>query len=84
MHTVKEIDMLATKLDLLLKCLDERAKFKEHMNNYAQATDAPSACEVYENGGHSGNDYPETREEVAFINNNNGYSLEGGEGWSQS
>jgi hypothetical protein len=35
MHTVKETDMLAAKMDLLLKHLDEWAKFKEHMNNYA-------------------------------------------------
>jgi hypothetical protein len=46
MHTIKEMDMLAAKMDLLLKHLDERAKFKEHMNNYGQAIDAPSACEV--------------------------------------
>jgi hypothetical protein len=26
------------------------------MNNYAQAIDAPSTCEVCGNGGHSGND----------------------------
>jgi hypothetical protein len=43
MHTIKEMDMLAAKMDLLLKHLDE---FKEHMNNYGQAIDAPSACEV--------------------------------------
>ena len=29
MHTVKEADMLATKIDLLLKRLDERAHEKE-------------------------------------------------------
>jgi hypothetical protein len=32
-HTIKEMDMLAAKMDLLLKRLDERVKFKEHMNN---------------------------------------------------
>jgi hypothetical protein len=52
MHTVKEMDMLAAKMDLLLKRLDERVKFKEHMNNYTQAIDVPSACEVCRNGGH--------------------------------
>ena len=31
MHTVKEADMLATKIDLLLKRLDERAHEKEAM-----------------------------------------------------
>jgi hypothetical protein len=75
----KETDMLAAKMDLLLKCLDERAKFKEHMNNYAQAIDSPSACEVCENGGHLGNDCPETHEDTAFVNNNNnGYHPYGG------
>jgi hypothetical protein len=84
MHTVKETNMLAAKMDLLLKHLDEREKFKEHMNNYTQAIDAPSACEVCRNGGYSGNDCPETREEVAFMNNNNGYHPQGGQGWNQS
>jgi hypothetical protein len=71
MHTVKETDMLAAKMDLVLKCLNKRVKFKEHMNNYTQAIDALSACEVCGNNGHSGNDYPETREDIAFINNSN-------------
>jgi hypothetical protein len=86
MHTVKEMDMLATKMDLLLKRLDEKTKFKEHMNNYAQAVDASSACEVYGNGGHLGNDCPENLEDVAFVNNNNnnGYRPQGGQGWNQS
>jgi len=33
MHTVKEVDMLAAKMDLLLKRLDERATEKEAMNS---------------------------------------------------
>jgi hypothetical protein len=78
------MDRLTTKMDFLLKCLDERAKFKEHMNNYAQAVDSPSACEVCSNGGHSTNDSLETREEVAFMNNNNRYCLQGAQGWNQS
>ena len=31
MHTMKEADMLATKMDLLMKRLDERAHEKEAM-----------------------------------------------------
>jgi hypothetical protein len=48
MHTIKEMEMLATKM--------------EHMNNYiaVQAIDSHSMCEVYGNGGHSGNDCPES------------------------
>ena len=69
MHTVKETDMLATKLDLLLKKLDEgnwpQMPVPVHaMNSYF-------TCEVCGDGGHSGNDCPETREDAAYINNNN-------------
>jgi hypothetical protein len=71
--------MLAVKMDLLLKCFDERVKFKEHMNNYTQAIDLPSTCEICGNGGHSWNDCLETHEDVAFMtNNNNGYRPQGG------
>ena len=35
MHTVKEMDMIAAKLDLLLKHLNERSEFKKHRENYA-------------------------------------------------
>jgi len=33
MHTVKEVDMLAAKMDLLLKRLDERAAHKAAMKS---------------------------------------------------
>ena len=33
MHTMKEVDMLAAKMDLLLKRLDERATDKEAMKS---------------------------------------------------
>ena len=71
MHTVKETDMLVTKTDLLLKHLHERVEFKEHRNNYAQAMNSYMTCEVCGNGGHSGNYCPETREDTAYVNNNN-------------
>jgi hypothetical protein len=80
MHIIKEMDMLAAKMDLLLKRLDERVKFKEHMNNYTQAINAPFACEVCRSGGHSGNNCPKTCEEVAFTNTNNGYHPQGVKG----
>ena len=60
MHTVKETDMLAAKLDLLLKKFDE--------GNWPQmpvpfhAMNSYFTCEVCGDGGHSGNNYPETRE----------------------
>ena len=50
------------------------------MNSY-------STCEVYGDGGHSGNDCPETREEAAYIinnNNNTRFRPQGGQGWGQA
>ena len=69
MHTVKEADMLAAKMDLLMKRLDERAHEKKAMKGTVQAIESQMTCEVCGNVGHSGNDCPETREDVAFINN---------------
>ena len=56
--------MLATKLDLLLKKLDEGNRQKmpvpiRAMNSYLM-------CEVCGDGGHSGNDCPETREDAVI------------------
>ena len=80
MHTVKETDMLTTKIDLLLK------KFEVHPQNKAQMQtlqilDARMTCEVCGNTEHSGNDCLETREEVMFINNN-GFRPQGGHEWN--
>jgi len=69
MHTVKEADMFVTKMGLLMKRLDERVHEKEAMKGTVKAIDSYMACEVCGNVGHSGNDCPETREDVAFINN---------------
>jgi hypothetical protein len=67
MHIVKEADMLATKIDLLLK------KFDEHATNANTGTinamDSSMMCKVYENVGHSGNDCSETHEDATYINN---------------
>ena len=69
MHTVKETDMLATKLDLLMKTLDERATEKDAMHGTVKAMDLHMTCKVCGEVGHSGNDCPETREDAAYINN---------------
>ena len=46
--------------------------------------DSHFTCEVCGNGGHLGNDYPETREDCAYLNNNNGYRpQQRGQGWNQ-
>jgi hypothetical protein len=80
MHTVKEVDMLTAKIDLLLKRLGERAQEKEAMMGTVQAMDSHMTCEVCGNVGHSGNDCPKTREEVAFINNR--FCQPGNNGWN--
>jgi uncharacterized protein YlxW (UPF0749 family) len=58
MHIVKEIDMLAAKIDILLK------KFDEHSTNIntgtVKALDSQMTCEVYGNVGLLGNDCLET------------------------
>jgi hypothetical protein len=82
MHVIKETDMLTAKLDLLLKKLDEGNRQQMFVPVHAMSSD--SACEVCGDGGHSRNDYPETREDAAYINNNNGFRPQGGQGWGQA
>ena len=60
MHTVKEMDMLATKIDLLLSRLNESAHEKEATKATIKATESQMTCEVYGEVGHSGNNCPET------------------------
>jgi hypothetical protein len=69
MYTMKETDVLVIRMDLLLKRLDERAIEKEVMYDIVKAMDSHMMCEVCGNVGHSGNDYPETRGNTAYINN---------------
>ena len=69
MHTVKEMNMLSAKIDLLMKRLEEWALEKDAMMGTVQAMDSHMTCEVCGNVGHSENDCPKTHEEVAFINN---------------
>ena len=74
--------MLAAKLDLLMKKLDEGNR--QQMLVPVQAMNSYLMCEVCGDGGHSGNDYPKTREDAAYINNNTGFRPQGGQGWGQS
>ena len=64
MHIVKEVDMLAAKMDLVLKRLDDCAPDKEAIKSTVQAMDSHMMCEVYGEVGHSGNDCPKTHEEA--------------------
>jgi uncharacterized coiled-coil protein SlyX len=65
-HQVDVIDMIATKMDLLMKKLEASTNMET-----AKIMDSHMTCEVCGNVGHSGNDCFETREEASFINNGN-------------
>ena len=52
MHTVKETDMIAAKLDLLIKKMEEGSKQPIHAPIYAMGSHF--TCEVCGNDGHSG------------------------------
>ena len=54
MHTIKEMDMLAAKLDLLLNKLNEGNQ--QQMPVPIHAINSYSMCEVCGDGGHSAND----------------------------
>ena len=69
MHTVEETDMLATKMDLLIKRLDKRAHEKETMYGTVKAMDLHMTCEVCGESGHSRNNCPKTHEDDTYINN---------------
>ncbi|XP_066373621.1 uncharacterized protein [Miscanthus floridulus] len=67
-HTMKEMDMLVAKIDLLIKRLNERAQKKEAIYGTVKAMDLHMTCEVYGESGHSWNNCPETHEDDAYIN----------------
>ena len=77
---MKEMDMLSTKIDLLMKRLEERAQDKDAMMGTVQAMDSHMTCEVYGNVDHSWNDCPKTLKKAAFINN--GFCQPGNNGWN--
>jgi len=61
MHQLKEVDMLATKMDLLIKRLDERAiEKKEVMHIY----DSSMTCEECGEIAHICTNCPELTEDV--------------------
>jgi hypothetical protein len=59
---MKETDMLAAKIDLLLKKFDERAT--DVNTGTVKTMDMQMMCD-----GHSGNDCPKTCKEEQYINN---------------
>ena len=83
MHSVKEADMLAMKIDLLLKKFEDYSQDKAQMQTL-QALETRMTCELYGNIGHSGDNCLETQEEALYLNgNNNGFRPQGGQGWNQ-
>ena len=79
MYTVKEVDMLFAKMDLLMKKLEDQANEKQDVMHIH---DSRMTCEVCGNTGHSGNNCPKTLEDVNFIINNN-YHPQQNQGWNQ-
>jgi hypothetical protein len=66
MHQLKEVDMLSAKMDPLMKKPKDRANEKQEVMHIH---DSRMTCEECVNTGHSGNNCPETHEDVNFVNN---------------
>jgi len=79
MHKLKEVDMLSAMMDLLMKKLEDRANEKQEIMHIH---DSCMTSEVCGNTGHSGNNYPETHEDVNFVNNNY-FRPQQNQGWNQ-
>ena len=78
MHQLKEVDMLSTKMDLLMKKLKDWANEKQEVMHIH---DSRMTCEVCGNTRYSGNNCPETHEDVNFVNNNY-YRPQQNQGWN--
>ena len=78
-QSVKATDILSEKMDLILKHLSTASP---DLAETLQAMDSCMTCESCRNTGHSGNNCPETHEDVNYVNNNNGYRPQG-QGWNQ-
>ena len=70
MHSVKEADMLAMKIDLLLKNYEDYSQDKPQMQ-ILPALETRMTCEVCGNVGHSGDNCLKTHEEALYLNGNN-------------
>jgi len=79
MHTVKEMDLLAAKIDLLMKRLDGQAT--DPTTGTVQAIDSCMTCEECGNVGQMGINCHGTQEDASFINN--GFrQQQQGNGWN--
>ena len=78
MHSIKKTDMLAMKIDLLLKKFEDYSQDKAQMQTL-QALEARMACEVCGNVEHLGDNCPKTQEEALYLNGNSkGFHPQGG------
>ena len=71
MHSIKEVDMLAAKMDLLAKRVEHYEKVSAQET--LKAMDPQMTCEIWGDVGHLGNSCPKTQEDLNFINTNNGF-----------
>ena len=67
MHILKETDLLAAKIDLLMKRLDRQAT--NPTTDTVQAINSRMTCEENGNVGHMGINCRGTQEDASFINN---------------
>jgi hypothetical protein len=70
MHQLKEVDKLSTKMDPLMKRLDERAGEKKEVMRIHESY---MTCEECGDTGHSQSHCPELQEDVNYHNNNSNY-----------
>ena len=78
MHQLNEVDMLSTKMDLLMKKHEDQANEKQQVMHIH---DSRMTYEVCGNTGHSRSNCPKTQEDVNFVNNN--YHPQQNQGWNQ-
>ena len=79
MHSLKEVGMLAAKMDLLAKRVEHYEKMSAQ--GTLKAMDFHMTCKVCGETEHLGNLYPETNEDLNFVNNDNGFCPQN-QGWN--
>ena len=80
MHSIKEIDMLAAKMDLFTKRVEQYEKVSAQET--LKVMDSHMTYEVYGDVGHSGYSCPKIQEDLNFINTDNGFHPQH-QGWNQ-
>jgi hypothetical protein len=81
MHSVKETGLLAAKVDLRIKRLDDHAT--KLTKGTVQTMGSHMKCEVCGDVGHLGNNCPKTQEETSYINDGfRQHHQPGNNGWN--